>query len=370
MDFITGLPTTANGFDALLTVTEKFSKAIKLIACKTTTSAEETAKLYIDQAYTAFGLPSKIISDRDPKFTSKFWSTLMTLLDIKLGLTAAYHPQADGQSERTNSIVEIGIRCMLGGDEKRYANWADYLPIFEHEYNSTIHASTGMSPNELRFTCQPRGIADLLYPFEGKSESAEILAESLKNKRDDARDAIRVAQRKQKRLYDKKHSAKEFKVGDLVVLKFTRFGPGYKPPTPHMHKLAPIGTPLRITEKLSPLSYRVALPTGSRIHDVISIIHLRSFKGTAEDVRPLPIEIDGGEEYLVERIDGERLNSVGTKEYLVKWKGYSDLERTWEPPDHLDHAAEILREWHAQHRETMPPSNRRRSPRETRRPPK
>ena len=101
-----------------------------------------------------------------------------------------------------------------GGDEMRYANWNDYLPLFEHEYNSTVHASSGMSSNEPRFACQPRGIADLLYPFEGKSESAEILAESLKSKRDDAHDAIAMAQRKQKRLYDRKHCAKEFNVVD------------------------------------------------------------------------------------------------------------------------------------------------------------
>jgi hypothetical protein len=77
-----------------------------------------------------------------------------------------------------------------------------------------------MSPNELRYSCQPRGIADLLYhPFEGISESAEKLAESLKNKRDNARDAFAMAQRKQKQHYDKRHTPNEFNVGDLFVLK-------------------------------------------------------------------------------------------------------------------------------------------------------
>jgi hypothetical protein len=66
----------------------------------------------------------------------------------------------------------------------------------------------------------------LLYPFEDKSESTESLVQSLKNKRDDICDIIIIAQRKQKRLYDKKYSAKEFNVGDLIILKFTRFGPG------------------------------------------------------------------------------------------------------------------------------------------------
>jgi transposase InsO family protein len=353
----------------LLTITDKFSKAIKLIACKTTTSAEDTAHLYLEYAYITFGLPAKIISDRDPRFTSKFWSTLMKLLDVKLRLTAAYHPQADGQSERTNAIVEIGIRCLLAGDEDKYKRWVDYLPIFEHEYNSTIHSSTGMSPNELRYSCQPRGIADLAYPFEGISESAEQLAESMKNKRDDARDALALAQRKQKRYYDKKHTPKEFNVGDLVVLKFARFGPGYKPPTTHTHKLAPIGTPLRIVKKLSPLSYRVSLPAGSRIHDVISIVHLRKFNGTS-DILPLPIEVEvtGENNHIVERIDGERINSTGIKEYLIKWEGYGDLERTWEPTNHLDHAADAIKDWISRHPDIKLPNQY--SPREIRRSPR
>src|SRR5439155_25498406 len=92
------------------------------------------------------------------------------------------------------------------------------------------------------------------------SESTAILAENLKNSRDDARDSIALAQRKYKKYYDSSHSPKEFNVGDLVLLKYRRFGPRYKPPDEHRHKLAPIASPL-LTEKLSPLSYRVDLPT-------------------------------------------------------------------------------------------------------------
>jgi hypothetical protein len=108
----------------------------------------------------------------------------------------------------------------------------------------------------------------------------------------------------------------------------------------------------------------VVLPTGSKIHDIISIIYLRSFKDTTDDIRPLPIEIDGEEEYTIERIDGERINSLRGREFLVKWEGYGDLERTWEPPEYLDHTPDILREWNKKRVETKTPS--RRSPRETR----
>lgn len=132
-----------------------------------------------------------------------------------------------------------------------------------------------------------------------------------------------------------------------MVLKFNRFGPGYKAPKPHDHKLALIGTPLRVIEKISPLSYRLALPAGSKIHDVISIIHLRKYRGTGDNIRPLPITVGEDLEYEVERIDGERINAQGGKEFLVKWYGYADKERTWEPLSNLEHADRIVAEWHA-----------------------
>jgi hypothetical protein len=351
MDFVTGLP-VSRGFDALLTITDLFTKAVKLVPCLKATSAEETASLYFKHCYTTFGLPTKIVSDRDTRFTSKFWSTLMQLLGVKMGMTTAFHPAADGQSERTNQTVEVALRCFLGGDTARYERWTDYLPIIEHEMNSTVNDSTGFSPNDLRYATKPRGLADLVLPLEGASESAERLVEELKNRRDEARDSIAIAQRKQKKYFDSKRQDKEFEVGDLVVLKFNRFGPGYKAPKPHDHKLAPVGTPLRIVEKISPLSYRVALPSHSRIHDVISIVHLRKYRGSGDHVRPLPVTVGNDEEYEVERIDGERINSQGGKEFLVKWLGYADNERTWESISNLDHAAEIIAQWHSQNKKS------------------
>lgn len=357
IDFITGLP-KSHGFDALLTVTDLFSKAVKLIPCHKTTSAEDTAKLFFTHCYTTFGLPTRIVSDRDARFTSKFWSTLIHLLGVKLGMTTAFHPAADGQSERTNQTVEIALRCFLGGDPAQYQKWTEYIPIVEHELNSSVGATTGFSPNELRYTLKPRGLADLVHPLEGTSESAERLAEELKNKRDEARDSIAVAQRKQRQYFNDKRQDRQFEVGDLVILKFNRFGPGYKPTKPHDHKLAPLGTPLRIIEKLSPLSYRLALPAGSRIHDVVSIVHLRKYKGLGESVRPMPITVGDEEEFEVERIDGERINSQGTREYLVKWLGYADKERTWEPLSNLSHADQIVADWHSRNLEP----NDKRSP--------
>ena len=182
----------------LLTITDKFSKAIKLVACKTTDSAADIASLYLQQAYATFGLPVKIISDRDARFTSRFWRSLMDLLDVKLGMTTAFHPQADGQSEKTNATVKIALRCLLHGNEDSYSKWPDYLPILELEYNNLPNASTNEAPNDLRFALRPRGIPDLLSPISNTalstSDTAQSMIDDLKNRRSDTCDAILHAQ--------------------------------------------------------------------------------------------------------------------------------------------------------------------------------
>ena len=267
-------------------------------------------------------------------------------------------PRADGQSERTNATVEIAIRCFLGGDIDLYPKWTEYLPIIELEYNNIPQASTNIAPNDLRFAVRPRGIPDALLPNDTHSlEPAESLAENLQNRRSEARDSIIAAQRKQKELYDSKRRDFQFNVGDLALLCFHRFGSGYKPPPQHRHKIAPVSTPVRILEKLSPLSYRIQLPAGSRIHDVVSVVHLQHYKGTdTDDIKPMPVQVDGVEEYEVERIEGER-KIKGKKEFLVKWKGYGDAERTWEPLEHLDNARNVLDKWTAQSSKA-PPADR------------
>lgn len=82
-----------------------------------------------------------------------------------------------------------------------------------------------------------------------------------------------------------------------MVLKFNRFGPGYKPAKPHDHKLTSLSIPLRIVEKLSPLFYRLALPKGDQIHSVVCVIHLRRYRGSGGDVQPLSVTVGDVEEF-------------------------------------------------------------------------
>ena len=176
------------------------------------------------------------------------------------------------------------------------------------------HSSTVFPPNELLFCTPIRGISNLGTLLQGSSGTVEQLAENLKNARDEARDAIALAKRKQKRYADDSRKQKSFQPGDLAVLKYNRFGPGYKLLPEHKRKLAPVGNLVRILERLSPLSYRIDLPSGSRIHDVVSVVHLREFKGVGNGIRPLSNIADEFEKWEAERIEGERV-SEGVVEF-------------------------------------------------------
>ena len=106
MDFVTKLP-LSQGFDTILTVTDQgCTKAVILVPCKETDRTKEIADLFKDRVFPYSGVPQKIISDRDTRFTSEYHKKLCATLGIEQNLSTAYHPQTDGQSERTNQTME------------------------------------------------------------------------------------------------------------------------------------------------------------------------------------------------------------------------------------------------------------------------
>ncbi|GJP46783.1 hypothetical protein CLOM_g6026 [Closterium sp. NIES-68] len=152
LDFITGLPPTSSGHDAILVVIDKFSKMGHFIPTHTTARTEETAQLFVRHIISQHGIPTTLISDRDPKFTSKFWKELMSLLGTKLAMSSAYHPQTDGQTERLNQIVEQLLRAACKDD---ISKWDLHLPVLEFAYNNATHAATGQTPFFLCYRRHP-----------------------------------------------------------------------------------------------------------------------------------------------------------------------------------------------------------------------
>ena len=162
IDFIVALP-LSNNYNAILTATCKFSKRILLIAGRDDYSAEAWAHRLLDALYQCdWGLPTVIISDRDPKFTSAMWKAIFKRLDTKLLMSTAYHPQTDGQSERTNQTVEIALRYYMAQYPDGALEWEYVLPRMQFVFNNSINASTEKSPNEMCLDFNPRETTDLV----------------------------------------------------------------------------------------------------------------------------------------------------------------------------------------------------------------
>ncbi|GJP54459.1 hypothetical protein CLOM_g13545 [Closterium sp. NIES-68] len=143
LDFITGLPTPTSGHDVILVIIDKFSKMGHFIPTHATARTEETPQLFVRYIISQHGIPTTLIFNRDPKFTSKFWKELMSLLGTKLAMSSAYHPQTDGQAERLNQIVEQLLRAAC---KDEISKWDLHLPVLEFAYNNATHAATGQTP--------------------------------------------------------------------------------------------------------------------------------------------------------------------------------------------------------------------------------
>ena len=118
-------------------------KMSHFITCREEINAEDTAALYTKQIFPSHGLPSKIISDRDPHFASRFTRELCNILDIKQNISTAYHPCTDGQSEWTNQWLEQYL-CFWTNEHQD--NWATYLPMVEFTHNNWPNETTHESP--------------------------------------------------------------------------------------------------------------------------------------------------------------------------------------------------------------------------------
>ena len=126
MDFITGLPRSRRQHDSIWVIVDRMTKSAHFLPVKTTHSAEDYAKLYIQEIVRLHGVPISIISDRGAQFTAQFWKSFQKGLGSKVNLSTAFHPQTDGQAERTIQTLEDMLRaCVI--DFK--GNWDDHLPL-------------------------------------------------------------------------------------------------------------------------------------------------------------------------------------------------------------------------------------------------
>ncbi|GJP49622.1 hypothetical protein CLOM_g8808 [Closterium sp. NIES-68] len=143
LDFITYLPNTRDGHTAILVFVDRLTKMVHFVTTTTDVSAEDTAKLFVAHVFRLHGLPRVLVSDRDLRFTSRFWYEVTQTLGTKLKMSSAFHPQTDGQIERTNRTLEQMLRSFIGPTQD---DWDDLLPVVEFAVNNSVHESTHEKP--------------------------------------------------------------------------------------------------------------------------------------------------------------------------------------------------------------------------------
>jgi transposase InsO family protein len=147
MDFIEGLPTSGHA-NCIIVIVDKFSKFAHFIALHHPYTAQKVAQIFLNNVFRLYGLPSTIISDRDPVFTSTFWRELFHLAQVTLAMSSAYHPQSDGQTERVNQCLETYLRCFVHSCPRQWLKW---LSLTEYWYNTSEHSALGKSPFQVLY---------------------------------------------------------------------------------------------------------------------------------------------------------------------------------------------------------------------------
>ena len=315
MDLITDLP-PSNKYNSILTIVDQgCSKATKFLPCNKTIDGQGVAHLYFKHLFPWFGIPKRIISDQDPRFTSHFAKAVCKATGIQQNISTAFHPHTDGQIERMNRWVEDYLRQFVTG---RQNNWSALLPIAEFAHNSWKHENTKHTPHELIIRINPT--ASLNTP----EDSVPAAQEQLKQLQESRSDAQKALQKRIKPI----NPPRTYVTGDKIWLEARNLK--IKLPS---RKFSPRRYgPFEVIGQISPVTYCIELPKDWKIHNVfhvdLLIPHIYTEAYGSAFAKPPPELIDGEEEYKVEDIITHR-TSRRKKQYLVKWVGYPSSENSW-----------------------------------------
>ncbi|GJU55649.1 putative reverse transcriptase domain-containing protein [Tanacetum coccineum] len=307
---LSGLLQTSSRHDTIWVIVDRLTKYAYFLPMHEDYKMERLARLYLNEIVARHGVPISIISDCDSRFTSRFWQSMQEALGTHLDMSTAYHPQTDGQSERTIQTLEDMLRAV---------RCAPFEALYGRKCRSPIMwAEVG----------------------EGQLIGPELVQETTE-KISQIKDRLKAARDRQKSYADKRRKPLEFSVGDYVLLKVSpwkgvvRFG--------KKGKLAPrfVG-PFEIVEKVGPVAYRLDLPEElNGVHDTFHVSNLK--KCLADPTLQVPLDeirVDAKLNFVEEPVEilereFKKLKRSRISIVKVRWNSKRGPEFTWEREDQM-----------------------------------
>ena len=255
MDFVVGLPVTRRKHDSVWVVVDRLTKSAHFLSVRTDYSLDKLAELYIKEIVRLHGIPMSIISDRDPRFISRFWEKLQEALGTRLNFSTTFHPQTDGQSERVIQVLENMLRsCVIDYE----GIWDRHIPLVEFVYNNSFQSSIGMTPYEALYRRKCRTPLRWTELSEKKIIGPDLIQEN-KEKMKMIRERLKVVTDIQKSYADLKRKDIQYEIGGKVLFKVLPWK--------------------KVIEKVGLVAYRLALaPELEKIHNVFHVSMLRRYR--------------------------------------------------------------------------------------------
>ncbi|GJR22322.1 reverse transcriptase domain-containing protein [Tanacetum coccineum] len=256
IDFVMKLPKTSQGYDTIWVIVDRLTKSVIFTPMRETGPMDKLARIYLTEVVTRYGIPVSIICDRDPRFASNFWRSLQNALGTNLDMSTAYHPQTDGQSERTIQTLEDMLRACAIDFGK---GWVNHLPLVEFSYNNSYHTGIKAVPFEALYGRKCRSPVCWTEVREAQILGPELIQETTE-KIIQIKQRMKAARDRQKSYADLKRKPMEFQVEDKVL------------------------------EKVGEVAYKLELPKElSRVHNTFYVSNLKKWHAD----EPLAVPLDG-----------------------------------------------------------------------------
>lgn len=363
VDFVGPLP-LSSGFNMIMVTVDRLSKHVHLSACHFSMDTLALARLFLHDVWQHHGLPESIVSDRGTLFVAEFWAALTTRLGVQLALSTAFHPESDGQTERTNRTIWQYLRQYVSSAQN---DWSDWLPLAAYALNDSVSNATGMSPFFANHGFHPRMSFSPPRPLTKEAsktirdanQDGTTFATKMEDILQQLRTSLVANQAKMEGNANARRSAAPaYRVGDQVFLDM-RHMPSDKPSKKLDDRWAGPYAVLRAWSHHYELDLDFELATRhAKFHtSLLRPAPTKWYPGQIQAPAPaIGLDENGEAIWAIEAIlDSQRVPGKGFQ-YLILWRGYGESDRSWEPLSAVITAHTAVNEFHKRYPDKPKPS--------------